>query len=484
MLRVYNTLSRKKEKFTPLETGKVRMYVCGLTVQNYAHIGHIRSAVNYDVIRRYLEYKGYEVTYVQNFTDINEKIVARAREEGLRPLELADKYTKAYLEDIEKMKIKRADVYCRATDTIKEIIKMVKKLLDKGYAYEVNGNVYFSVEKFSDYGKLSGRNLEEMQAGARVEVNEEKRHPMDFALWKKAPAGEISWDSPWGKGWPGWHIECSAMSIKYLGKRIDIHGGGTDLIFPHHENEIAQSESCTGEKPFVKYWLHNGSVNLKGEKMSKSLGNFFTVREILKEFKPDEVRYFLLTKHYRSPIDFNFEEVEAARKSWRKLVNTYQVMVQILEKGVITKNKITENTKGENTIISILNKKEKEFEEAMDDDFNTARATGVMHELAREINTFVNSPEFELNGETSKVLKKAQNLFDRFSDILGLDLAFSSSDEVDNEILNNLVDFILEIRDEARQEKNWQLADRIRDGLEDLGFEIKDTPHGVRWERK
>lgn len=295
MLKVYNTLTGQKEKFETVEAGKVKMYVCGLTVQNYSHIGHIRSAINYDVIRRFLEYLGYEVDYISNFTDINEKIVKRAEEEGITPSELADKYANAFLEDIREFNIKPADKYLRVSENIDQIIEMVKTLIEKGYAYEVNGNVYFRVESFEDYGKLSGRSLDEMQAGARIAVNEEKENPLDFGLWKKVEAGE-GWDSPWGEGWPGWHIECSAMSMKRLGATFDIHGGGVDLIFPHHENEIAQSEAYSGKK-FVNYWLHNGTVNLSGEKMSKSQGNFFTSREVLKEFPAQTVRYFLLSRH-------------------------------------------------------------------------------------------------------------------------------------------------------------------------------------------
>src|SRR6056297_1615678 len=334
MLKVYNTLSREKEVFEPVKEGLVNMYVCGLTVQNYSHIGHIRSAINYDVIRRYLEYRGYDVTYVQNFTDINEKIIARAEEEGLKPLELAEKYTKAYLDDISQLNIKDADYYCNATDHISDILDMVKTLIDKGYAYEANGSVYYSVEKFKDYGKLSGRNISGMKAGSRVEISDEKKDPMDFAIWKNVEDEEIYWESPWGKGWPGWHIECSAMSMKYLGDSFDIHGGGTDLIFPHHENEIAQSEAYSGEKPFVKYWLHNGTVNLKGEKMSKSLGNFFTTRELLEKFQPDSLKYFLLTKHYHNPIDFSLEEIENTGKSLNKLLDTAGHLKNLLKKDI------------------------------------------------------------------------------------------------------------------------------------------------------
>ncbi|MGM0548877.1 MAG: cysteine--tRNA ligase, partial [Bacillota bacterium] len=308
MIKVYNTLTGEKEEFKPVEKDKVKMYVCGLTVQNYSHIGHIRSVINYDVIRRFLEYLGYQVDYISNFTDINEKIVQRAAEEDLKPAALANKYANAFLEDLREFNVKPADKYLRVSENVAEIIEMVKTLIEKGYAYEVNGNVYFSVESFADYGKLSGRNLDEMQAGARIAVNKEKRNPLDFGLWKKVES-ETGWDSPWGEGWPGWHIECSAMSMKRLGSTFDIHGGGVDLIFPHHENEIAQSEAYSDQK-FVNYWLHNGTVNLSGEKMSKSQGNFFTSREVLKEFSAEVVRYFLLTRHYRSPIDFSYEKLE------------------------------------------------------------------------------------------------------------------------------------------------------------------------------
>lgn len=477
MLRVYNTLTGEKEEFKPLEPGKVRMYVCGLTVQNYSHIGHIRSAINYDVIRRYLEYKGYDVTYIMNFTDINEKIVKRAREEGLTPKALAEKYARAYQEDVERLNVKKPAAYVKATENIDAIIEMVEKLISKGFAYEVNGNVYFSVDKFDDYGKLSGRSLEEMEAGARVEVNEEKRHPMDFALWKKAPEGEISWDSPWGKGWPGWHIECSAMSMKYLGESFDIHVGGSDLIFPHHENEIAQSEACTG-KPFARYWLHNGTVNLKGEKMSKSVGNFFTTRELLERFKPEEIRYYLLTKHYRTPIDFSLEELKKARVSLKRLINTAKNMEEILDRDLAQEQGFSHED-----FVDRLKESRQEFEEAMDDDFNSARAIGVLHELAKEINSLINNPAFELNKTSQFLVREGYNLFHKLAGILGLELKPGDREEGDLKMLDDLINFILEIREEARQKKNWELADRIRDTLQEMGLVIKDTPHGVVWER-
>lgn len=478
MLKVYNTLTRKKEEFVPLKKGKVGMYVCGLTVQNYSHLGHIRSAINYDVIRRYLEYKGYDITYIMNFTDVNEKIVARAKEEGLTPLELADKYARAYLEDIKQLNIKRATEYVKATDNIEEIIKMVEILIEKGYAYEADGNVYFSVDKFADYGKLSGRSLDEMRAGARIDVIEDKKNPMDFALWKKAPEGEEEWDSPWGKGWPGWHIECSAMSMKYLGSTFDIHGGGSDLIFPHHENEIAQSEACSG-KPFAKYWLHNGSVNLKGEKMSKSVGNFYTTRELLEKFKGEEIRYYLLTNHYRTPIDFALEELENNSVSLKKLQNTLKNLKRIIQTQEVLADKESFLQEG---IIDLIKKRRKEYEEAMDDDFNTARAIGVLHKFAADLNGFVNNPDFKLTENTKQLLEEGYNLFQKMLSVLGLSYR-EENDEASLEVLNQLVGFILDIREEARDNKNWKLADQIRDGLQELGFQIKDTPRGVVWER-
>lgn len=482
MLKVYNTLTGKKEEFIPLKKGEVKMYVCGLTVQNYSHIGHIRSAINYDVIRKYLEYKGFKVTYVQNFTDINEKIVRRAREEKMESQELAKKYTRAYLEDIDRFNIKRADIYCNATEAIDKMQEVIRKLIDKGYAYEVNGNVYFNVNKFKDYGKLSGRNIEEMEAGARVKINEEKKHPLDFALWKKPEEKEVvQWDSPWGKGWPGWHIECSAMILKYLGEKIDIHGGGTDLIFPHHENEIAQSEASTGEKPFVKYWLHNGTVNLKGEKMSKSVGNFYTAREILKEFNPEEVRFFLLTKHYHNPIDFSYEEVENSSKNLDKIFNTvnqvnklYRKSIDKQERGVkISDLKIEEKIK----------KYRKEFEKAMDNDFNTAEAIGVLNNLVSDTNSFINHKDFILIQEISEKLGEVLELFNDILNVLGIE--FKKKEEIKyNQKFKDLVNYILDIRENARNNKDWELADKIRDDLRDMGIEIKDTPDGVEWELK
>ncbi len=501
MLKVYNTLTNKKEKFVPFQEGKVRMYVCGLTVQNYSHLGHIRSAINYDVIRRYLEYKGYDVIYVQNFTDINEKIVEKAAEEGLSPGELADKYRKAYLEDIENMNIKKADIYCSATEHIKEIQEMIQTLIDKSFAYEVRGSVYFSVEKFSDYGKLSGRKLEEMEAGSRVAVSKDKKHPLDFALWKKVEDEEVSWDSPWGKGWPGWHIECSAMSMKYLENRFDIHGGGTDLIFPHHENEIAQSEAYSGEKPFVKYWLHNGTIDIKGEKMSKSLGNFFTTRELLKKFSPDVIRYYVLTKHYRSPIEFSLDKIEEARVSLERVLNTREKLQDLRAENINNESdydyyavKLEDPRAGNinnrsnhsqyDRFAEKLGEKRSEFEKAMDDDFNSARAIGVFHDFVTEINKLINSSDFKLNEKTRLLLAKADKLFTDLTVILGLKLDYRVDKKADMQLVNDLVEYLLEIREKARENKNYVTADRIRDDLQEMGIIVKDTPGGVEWSIK
>ncbi|MGM0601933.1 MAG: cysteine--tRNA ligase [Bacillota bacterium] len=477
MLKVYNTLSRQKEVFEPVEDGLVKMYVCGLTVQNYSHIGHIRSAINYDVIRRYLEYLGFEVQYISNFTDINEKIVVRAEEEGMKPAELADKYAKAFLEDIKELNIRPADMYLRVSENIDEIIEMVETLIKKGYAYESEGNVYFSVESFDDYGKLSGRTIEDMQAGARIEVKEDKRHPMDFALWKKVEPGE-GWDSPWGEGWPGWHIECSAMSMKRFGATFDIHGGGTDLIFPHHENEIAQSEAYSGQR-FVKYWLHNGTVNLKGEKMSKSVGNFFTTREVLKHFSGEVVRYFLLSRHYGSPIDFSFEQLEEAETAYKRLTNTRRQLAGILA-GHIGDN--MEDEAENDRFSKSIKIRQEEFEEAMDDDFNTARAMGVIHDFAGDINRYINRTDFELNEKNFSLLEEAEEVFTLLADVLGLEFSNAEYDVNDSELVNSLIDILLDLRESAREDKDWKKADLIRDRLKAIGIDVKDTPRGPEWE--
>lgn len=478
MLKVYNTLTGEKEKFETVKAGEVKMYVCGLTVQNYSHIGHIRSAINYDVIRRFLEYLGYEVDYISNFTDINEKIVKRAEEEGLTPEELADKYANAFLEDIREFNIKPADKYLRVSENVDEIIEMVKTLIEKGYAYEVNGNVYFSVESFEGYGKLSGRNLDEMEAGARIAVNEEKRNPLDFGLWKKVEAGE-GWDSPWGEGWPGWHIECSAMSMKRLGATFDIHGGGVDLIFPHHENEIAQSEAYSDQK-FVNYWLHNGTVNLSGEKMSKSQGNFFTSREVLKEFSGQEVRYFLLSRHYRSPIDFSYDKLTEAKTSLERIKNTRSQLNKVLNLDINAEAEIKEH----NEFFEKIIEKKDSFVEALSDDFNTAEAIGILHDLVGDINSYINQKDFTLNEKNFAILEETEEIFLELAEILGLKFELEVSSKVETDLVDPLVSLLIELREKAREDKNWQEADFIRDRLEKIGVEVIDTNRGTEWEIK
>lgn len=476
-MRIYNSLTRKKEDFEPHNPGQVNMYVCGLTVQNYSHIGHVRGAINYDVIRRYLEYRGYKVRYIQNFTDINEKIVERAEEEGLTPMELANKYAEAYREELRELNVKMPDRFCRVSDNIPEIIEMIEVLIDRGYAYEVEGDVYFSVEEFEDYGKLSGRDIEEMEAGARVEIDEKKDHPQDFALWKKHEE-DPSWESPWSKGWPGWHIECSVMSLKYLDGAIDIHGGGTDLVFPHHENEIAQSEAYTGRSPFVKYWLHNGTVDLGGEKMSKSVGNVYETRELLERFSADEIRYFILAKHYRSPIDFSLEEIEEASRSLQKLINTSGHLEQLLERIEISEEGASIDVE---EFQETLEELQSEFIEVMDDDFNTARGTAVLHELAGEINRRTADLESCVAPETADVIEDASELFRELAEVFGFELDYAHVPAETGNRFQELLDYLLQLRQEAREEENYELADRIRDDLAEMGIVLKDTPRGPEW---
>ena len=372
MIKLTNTLTERKEEFKPLENRTVKMYVCGPTVYDHAHVGHARSAVVFDVIRRWLEYRGYKLIFVRNYTDIDDKIIRRAKEEGIAWYEVAQKYIDSYEEDMKALNVKEPTYKPRVTQHIREIVEMIDGLIEKGYAYESEGNVYFSVEKFPQYGKLSKRRVEELLAGARVEPGEGKRNPLDFALWKRSKEGEPGWESPWSYGRPGWHIECSVMSMKYLGETMDIHGGGLDLIFPHHENEIAQSEAYTG-KTFARYWVHNGFVMVNREKMSKSLGNFFTVKEILSQFSPDTLRLFLLSTHYRSPIDFSLDRLKEAESSLKRLINFLNIR-ELIEP--------VESVEGEGEPISVEAYR-KEFESAMDDDFNTAKALGVLFELLR-----------------------------------------------------------------------------------------------------
>ncbi|NPV44199.1 MAG: cysteine--tRNA ligase [Firmicutes bacterium] len=462
-MRIYNTLTRKKEELIPVSDREVRMYVCGPTVYNYFHIGNARVFITFDTFRRYLKYRGYKVIYVQNFTDIDDKLIKRAKEEGVTVKEIAEKYIEEYFRDADALGIERADYHPRATENIPEIIEIIKTLQNKGYAYEVEGDVYYRARKFEDYGKLSHQNLEELEAGARVQVEERKEDPLDFALWKRAKPGEPSWDSPWGKGRPGWHIECSAMALKYLGETIDIHAGGPDLIFPHHENEIAQSEGATG-KPFAKYWMHVGYLNINNEKMSKSQGNFFTAREIAARYDPEVIRFFMLSAHYRNPINFSPELLDQAGKALERLYNTIDNLAHLF--------KNTDDTEERPYFLKRLEELRDKFINAMDDDFNTADAISILFDISREINTVLN--------ERSKKnhIDRALNLLKELGGILGI---LKKERDV---ILEKEIEALIKKREQARKEKDWPTADSIREELKKKGIILEDTPAGVRWKRE
>ena len=461
-MKLYNTLSRKKEEFIPLVPGEVKMYVCGPTVYNFFHIGNARPFVVFDTVRRFFEYRGYKVTYVQNFTDIDDKIIAKAKEEGMSPSLISEKYIQEYYHDAEALGVTKADVHPKVTENIKEIIEYVQKLIDKGYAYEVDGDVYYDTAKFDDYGKLSKQNLEDLEAGARIEINEGKKNPMDFALWKAQKPGEQGWDCPWGTGRPGWHIECSVMSTKYLGETIDIHAGGQDLIFPHHENEIAQSEACSGHI-FARYWMHNGYITINNEKMSKSKGNFFTVRDILKEFDGEIIRFFLLSAHYKNPINFSRELMEQSKNALERLYNAKTNIEHLLEESTSTQM----NDQEKMLLDSLLKYKEK-FIAAMEEDFNTADAIAAVFELVKDLN-------LNLNADSSKeLIEKSQDLLLELTNVLGI-LKKSNESNIDEEI-----EKLVEERQRARREKNFAMADKIRDELKEKGIVLEDTPQGVR----
>ena len=477
-LRVYNTLTRKKEPFEPLEPGKVRMYVCGPTVYDACHIGHARSVVVFDIIVRYLRATGLDVTYVRNFTDVDDKIIKRANELGVESKMIAEKYIKEFYEDMDVLNVKRADKEPRVTEHIEDIIKIVTKLLEKDIAYQVDGDVYYAVEKFKDYGKLSGRKLEDMMAGARVDVNERKQNPFDFALWKAAKPGEPSWDSPWGKGRPGWHIECSAMSFEYLGKTIDIHGGGKDLIFPHHENEIAQSEGVF-EKTLARYWIHNGFVNINHEKMSKSLGNFLVIKDVVKSYHPEAVRLFLLSNHYRSPIDFTDKTIAEAGTNLDKL---YGLLLRIDEK-IGNRTGLPEQENG-----GIW----KQFCEAMDDDFNTARGIGALFDGVRSLNRLLDDLKGARSPDDERTLQTGRSDISRIGNILGI-LTESPETYFDKKraqalekesIDPGVIEKMVNDRAAARKAKDWSGADQIRKQLEEMNIILEDRPEGTVWKMK
>jgi len=497
-LEIYNTLTRKKGQFIPVEKDKVKMYVCGMTVYSDAHIGHARTYYAFDVIRRYFEYKGYKVTYVQNITDVDDKIIAAANRENVDALEYSRKFTEKCFDDLDKLGIRRADIYPKASETIDDMIEMTKIIIDKGYGYEAEGDVYFSVEKFKEYGKLSGQKLEEMKAGARVELGETKKNHYDFALWKKAKPNEPSWISPWGKGRPGWHIECSTMSSKYLGIPFDIHGGGMDLRFPHHENEIAQAEAATG-KQFAKYWMHIGLLTVDGEKMSKSIGNIINVKDLLKKWNPEVIRLFFAQAHYRSPPDFNEKALKNAEKG---LIRIYRLKEKLenLSKD-IKEFKIDEKSLNENekNCLRIINDFKLAFEAAMDDDFNTPQAVSVIFEFVNKSNRFFKEkikPNEMLCKLAFETLIKLGNVLTLFQPDLTKDLddntildklqklASKYKRDAKEKSIDNLVKMLLELREESRKKKDWNTSDIIRKDLDEIGFEIQDTSDGPVWRKK
>jgi cysteinyl-tRNA synthetase len=481
-MKIYNTLTGKKEEFKSLAAGKVNMYVCGITAYDISHLGHARSAIVFDVIKRYLKYRGFKVRHVRNITDVDDKIIAKAAKENTSTEEIAKKYTGEYYRDMEKLGVSRADIEPNATDHVKEMIEIIEKLINKGNAYAVNGNVFFKVSSFPEYGKLSKRNLDEMMAGARVDVDQRKKNPLDFALWKASKEGEPFWETPWGKGRPGWHIECSAMSMKYFGGTFDIHGGGADLIFPHHENEIAQSEALTGE-PFVRYWMHNGFITVDKEKMSKSLGNFFTVKEILEKYDPEVVRNFLVSTHYRSPIEFSDVQLNEAELSIDRYYTTLMRINDFLkEPGADDKAPGAEELEG------IITSTREKFEEAMDDDFNTALAVGHIFEFVREANRFLDSnPSGERARELVLRVKAALielggvlNIFQRTPEDWNSALMKAKNIGLsDKEIKEKISE-----REKARQDKDWDRADRIRKELEAKGVILEDKKDGTAWKIK
>lgn len=468
MLNIYNTLTRKKEEFKPITPGQVKMYVCGPTVYDYFHIGNARSFIVSDIIRRYLEFKGYDVKFIMNLTDIDDKIIKKANAENVEAKAVSTKFSVAFFEDIEKLKIKKATMNPKATEHIDDIINIIQKLIENGFAYNVDGNVFYDVKKFNGYGKLSGKNIEDLESGARVEINEEKQNPLDFALWKKAKEGEPFWDSPWGQGRPGWHIECSAMSCKHLGETFDIHAGGNDLIFPHHENEIAQSEAATG-KPFVNYWLHFGFLNIDNEKMSKSLGNFFTARDVLKKYPAEVIRLFFSQTHFAGPLNFSDELLAAAQKGLEKVVN----LAEKLEE------EIKSNKQGTEPEFDFA-KFYADFESAMDDDFNSPQAVAVIFDFVRAINkTIAENPDAGVN----LFIKAKEYLTKTAQEVLGI-VDFNALRGEDSKSLeNDLIELLIKLRTDAKQDKNYALSDKIRNELNNLGIVLQDSKEKTTYKK-
>lgn len=461
-MKIFNTMSRRKEEFVPVDPNEVKIYACGPTVYNFIHIGNARPLCVFDVLRRYLEYRGYNVKFVQNFTDVDDKIIKRANEENSTFEEISEKYIKEFWTDAHGLNFKDATVHPKATENIDEIIEIIKTLEEKGYAYAVDGDVYYRTLKFKDYGKLSHQPIDDLQSGARIAVGDKKEDPLDFALWKAAKEGEPYWDSPWGKGRPGWHIECSAMNKRYFGNTIDIHCGGQDLIFPHHENEIAQSEAANGCM-FSKYWMHNGYINVDNVKMSKSLGNFKTVREIADVYGYEVIRYFLISSHYRSPINYNLEIIEQCKSALERLYNCRESLDFSIKNA---KTDIADNEE----ILALIDSRKEQFINSMDDDLNTADGIAAVFDLVSDINTKI------INKEVSKnVCQKAADMFDELTGVLGLVYNRKSND------INDDIEKLIEERQQARANKDWATADRIRDELKAQGITLKDTPQGVTW---
>lgn len=471
MIKIYNTEKQQKEKFIPLEEKRVKMYVCGPTTYNLIHLGNARPVVVFDTIRRYFEYSGFDVTYVQNFTDVDDKIINRAAEENMEPLALAEKYIGEYFKDTEKLNIKKATHHPKVSENIPEIIDFVQGLIEKGFAYEVDGDVYYDIQKFDHYGKLSGRDLEDMQMGARINVDERKKHPGDFALWKSAKPGELFWESPWGPGRPGWHIECSVMSRKFLGDQFDIHGGGQDLVFPHHENEVAQTEAMTGKK-MANYWMHNGFITINKEKMSKSLGNFFLLREILDRFDPITVRFYLIETHYRSPLDFDYDKIEESGRALERIKNTYLQLKNYQEPS----SSEDESKK----VAKIIEEVTEDFKEAMDDDFNTALAIAEIFDFTKEINKLIKKNEM-----TKENSEKLLSVYSGLLDVLGLDIekatTASSKQGEQSDLTEKLIQILIDLRQDAKKNKDFATADKIRNSLSEIGVQLEDTRAGVQW---
>ncbi len=465
-MKIYNTLTKQKEEFVPIEEGKVRMYVCGPTVYNFIHIGNARPIVFFDTVRRYFEYKGYEVNFVSNFTDVDDKIIQKSIEENVPTSQITDRYIAAYEEDTRGLNVLPPTTRAKATEEIPDMIDMISELIQKGHAYEKNGSVYYRTRSFDGYGKLSKKNIDDLESGARIAVNDEKDDPLDFVLWKPKKPGEIAWQSPWSEGRPGWHIECSAMSRKYLGEQIDIHGGGEDLVFPHHENEIAQTEGCTG-KTFANYWMHNAFLNVDNKKMSKSDGSFFTVRDILKEYEPAVLRFFQLNVHYRMPINFSHEIIESAKNSLERIRNAVDRLKNIID----SKQSDEDKRLDEIEILEKFAEHHTKFDEVMDDDFNTADAITAVFEMVKLANTSID------NTNSKAAVKQVLAEIELLCDVLGIDTKRQEA------VLDDEVEKLIEERQAARKNKDFARADEIRNKLSEMGIILEDTREGVKWKR-